>query len=227
MPDSLNMVHILEDKQKTFASMTAAVLGIMVLWFSLPKVFTLVSTYQKRASKMTISVSIPIEERKVIEKDIFDIQGTIRSSDKKGNANYSDQYFTLGTYFERLGYLGKAEGAYRKALREDSKNVPAYTHLGVVLGLMEDYDKSVASFREGIERDPSNTEAYTKLADMYASHMKQREEGRGVYIEGLMRTQNAPDLVRSFIAFLDRTGYTHEADLYRKALRKEKNTKRP
>jgi len=200
--------------------MIAAVLGVMILWFSLPKVITLVTSYQHRVSKMTISVNLPFEQRKTIEKDIFDIQSTIRSSDKKGKDNYSDQYFGLGAKFESLGYLGKAESAYRKALKEDPKNTSAHIHLGSVLGVMEEYGKSIASFRQGIELDPSNVDAYASFANMYTMNMKQQEEGRGVYIEGLLRTQNAPELVRSFITFLESTGYTHEADLYKKALSK-------
>lgn len=219
------MTHLLEDKQKTLASLCVAVLGIAMIWFTVPKIVTAIVAYQQRVSKMTVSVNIPFEQRKGIEKDILDIQNAIRSSDKKGNTNYSAQYLELGLKFEQLGYLGKAETAYQKGLKEDPKSIPALIRLGVVLSFMDEYDKSITSFREAIELNPTNSETYTKFADMYQLKMKKLEEARGVYIEGLMRTQNDPTLVRSFVSFLESTGYGREAELYKKALARKDDKK--
>lgn len=219
------MTTLLENKQKTITSLFAAFFGLGVLWFSVPKIASGIIAYQDRLGKMTVQITIPFDQRKKIEKEIVDIQTAIRSSDKKGASDYSDQYMELGKKYEKLGYRGKAEHAYRKALHESPKNTEVLLYLGSVLSAMEEYEKSIATFREAIELNPSNEETYRAFAEMVAFGMKNSQEARGIYIEGLMRTKNSPQLLKSFAAFLEKIGYAHEARQYQKTLSKILNPK--
>ena len=194
-------------------------------WFILPKAYTRIVRYQKELSRATVPVSLSLEEKKKIEKEILEGENAIRSSDKKGADTYAGQYVSLGEKFESLGYRAKAVKAYQNALREDGKNVSAYTHLGGIFQRMKDYISSRDAFRAAIDLNPPDATLYPKLARVYLEGMKDFETARGVFLEGLVRANNDIRLIKEYVPFLESIGEYSEAALYKQEILKKEQKK--
>lgn len=190
-------------------------------WFLLPKTYASVLRYQKEMAKATVPVNLSLEEKKKIEKEILELENSIRSSNKKGADNYASQYILLGEKFEKLGYRGKAIKTYQNAIREDGKSISAYTHLGALSKVMENYSVARNAFRAAIDLHPSDPNLYPSLAYVYLDGMRDMETARGVFLEGLIRTDNNLELIKEYVPFLEKVGEYSEAKLYQQEIIKK------
>jgi class 3 adenylate cyclase/TolB-like protein len=62
--------------------------------------------------------------------------------------------------------LRRAEAAARKAIQSDDRNAGAYTLLGRVLSMRQQYDSAEAALRRALELNPSDSTAYSGLGDV-------------------------------------------------------------
>ncbi len=216
---------ILKNKYLGVVALSIAFVLFVCAWFFLPKIITGVVRYQKELARATVPVNLSLEEKKKSEKEILEIQNSIRSSDKKGADNYASQYVLLGEKLEKLGYRAKAVRAYKNAIREDATFVEAHGHLGSVSRMMEDYTTARDEFRIAIDLNPVNVTLYPKLAQVYLEGLKDPAVARGVYIEGLVQTHNDLRLIKEYVPFLEKIGESLEAASYRQEILKKEPKK--
>lgn len=212
---------ILKNKQLGVIVLCGVFIILASTWFVAPNIYRSIVRYQKELARATVPVSLSLEEKKKIEKEILELQNAIRSSNKKGAENYASQYVSLGEKFEQLGYRAKAVKAYQGAVREDGKNVSAYAHLGAVSGDMKNWSAARDAFRMAIDLNPGDADFYYSLAYVYSDGMKDDEIARGVFLEGLVRTGNDKWLIEKYIPFLEKIGEYSEAKLYQRELAKK------
>lgn len=201
----------------------AVFFGVLV---GTPKLLYGIREYQKQQARAVVEVPLSAEEKKMLEREIVEIQNAIRASDKKGERTYTKQYLALGEKFEKLGFLKRALHAYTKALHEDARDLSAMIHTADVNQRMKNFEEAENWYRKVIDREPTNTRHYQKLADMYFYDRNNPESARGIYLEGLLRTQNDISLLKVFASFLELSGDRREASLYWDAvLQKEPQNK--
>jgi tetratricopeptide (TPR) repeat protein len=212
---------IFQNKQSGIFFLCGVFMVLAVVWFFTPKIISGIVRYQKELSRATVTVSLSREDRGKAEKEIFDMENSIRSSNKKGEENYASQYILLGEKLEYIGYRAKAVKAYQNAVKEDGKNIHAYAHLGAVLRAMGRVREAKDAYRTAIDLNPGSTTFYPTLAYIYAEDLKDSETGRGVFLEGLIRTNNNLELIKKYVPFLERIGETTEARLYQQEIVKK------
>lgn len=208
------ILALLRNKKTGISLLCVIFLVLIGLWFIVPLAVKKALEAQDIASRSVISVSLTPEERKSLEKEVGDLKNAIRSSNKNGGANYAKQYRTLATTYERLGYIGKAVEAYDRALSEEPHHAETLLLKGSVLWTMREFTKAEKTYREVIDQNPTDQTAYVKLAGMYLYGLNDSITARGIYMEGLTRSNNDLNLMRSFATFLEVIGRPEEAYLY-------------
>lgn len=213
-------------KQKDIAILVACILGFFAAWFGVPAGFHAWKGYDLYRSRSVIAVNLSPEEQKKHESAIADIKSEIGNSNKRGNASYANQYQELGVHYEALGYLGRAASSFERAQKEGGPSTELFVNLARVHQEMSFFNKAVNFYRSAIDRDPGRVNLYQKLAELYFYDLKDAERARGVYIEGLGKTDNNLDLMKLFANFLELSGDRHEAYIYWDAvLQKDRQNK--
>ena len=215
------IVALLKNKRTGIPLILGVCISIIALWFLIPAGVSTIKKSQDYSSRSVVSVSLPADEKRKLEKEITDIKNAIRSSNKGGEETYAKQYRELGVRYVRLGMLGKAVEAYDDALREEPKHAETLLAKAEVLASMKEFEKAEQTYREAIDIQPNDQTAYVKLAGMYHYRMNDPETARGVYLEGLTRSNNDINLLRSFATYLEIAGRPEEAYLYWDAIYKK------
>lgn len=208
----------IDDKIRGFLMGGVGIIVCLMFWFSLPSVLERIESFRKETTHAVKKVDLLPDEKKRIEKEIQDIRASIRANDKKGAQNYAAQYYELGIRLEKLGLILKAARAYERALRENDTHVFAHARLGSMRASLGDAHGAVLHLRRAIELDPATPERYISLGSVYAFDLRDPVTGRGVYIEGLIRTNSNLSLMKEFAVFLELIGEPTEAQLYWEAV---------
>ena len=206
----------LENRPAILTVSLALVLAIG--WFTIPKIIITAVQTNNAIKKNYPAIKLPQDIREKIEKDVRDVTMAIKTGDKRGSANFSNDYISLGVDFETLGLFGFAEDAYRRAIKEDPANYVGYANLGGLHQTRSEYSSAIAELRNAIERAPTQEGLYVRLSELYWYRLGDLDSARGIYLEGIMRTNNNDGLVRSFASFLEQTNQKQEAIEYFDAL---------
>ncbi len=205
--------------QKFIGFTVIVVLVLLALWFVVPVVSRQVSETSRIARNYIVSVSLSSDERTKTEQDIRNIEDEIKRGNTKGAANMFQQYIRLGNDFETIGRLDLAIDAYKKASQNDASFV-AYAHMGSAYTTAHDYELAKDAFQQAIGKAPKEPKNYQKLAELYWHQLDQIAVARGVYIQGLVGTNQELGIMKSYASFLEQTGYTSESLMYWQAILK-------
>lgn len=204
----------------------ASCIAIAVAWFGIPAGVTAVKQYQWYRAHSVRPVSLSVQEKKDAEERIRKTRNDIRANNKTDNSSRARSFETLGNEYEYLGFIGKAARAYRSALSFTPKETSIVLKYAGVLQLMQDFKTAEEQYRKAIDQDPVRIESYQKLADMYFYDLKDSETARGVYVEGLIKSNSDLGLMKLFANFLELAGNRSEAMLYWEAvLQKDQQNK--
>ncbi len=189
------------------------ILGAVALWFIVPPLHQQISRVHRNAKNYVVAVTIPQQAQKKIEQDIRDIEDKIKRGDTQEDTVLA-QYLRLGINFETIGRLDLAIDAYQKAAIVDPTSFVPYANMGTTHEAAKEYEAAKDAFQKAIGIVPQEPSNYQKLAELYSYKLNEIAVARGVFLQGLMGTNQEPNLVRSYASFLDRTGYTSESLLY-------------
>ncbi len=177
-----------------------------------PKLIAVFQAFQQRTHIAdTIEVELSPEERAAAEHEIDELQKLLRSKDEQAK---EINHIKLGTAYQQLGRLADAEKSYRRALEINGSQLTTILRLGDVRMLRGDLADAEVWYRRAVELLPSDPLHYEKLVTLYDHYLDDREGARGIYIEALMRTENDPEIMRTFARYLEKIGETYEAYLY-------------
>lgn len=199
----------------------ASILVVFVaLWFAIPVAYNAIEVRNAYMKQSFLHSSLDAATEEKIWRHIRDSTAQITKGDKNGNPTYAQQYLAMGIDLETLGQMRGAISAYEHARAEDPKSFVPSANLGTAYATIGDYERAVKEFRVAIDLQQDEYSSYTKLAEVYQYKFKDLDRARGVYIEGLMRTNNNPNILKAFATFLDETGAKSESLLYWQALGK-------
>lgn len=213
-----------ENSRKDIMLILLVITAGVVVVFSAPPLIRVIQEYQYYRSVSVVKSDLTSEQKQEVEKEVADVKSALRSSNKEGEQNYQKQYEKLGGLYERLGYLGKAGDAYKRALKEGPRDTKIILDTARVYQQMKYFDVAESYYRNAIEKEPTRIETYQKLADMYFYDRKDYDKARATYLEGLLKSNNSLALMKLYANFLELAGNRHEAYLYWSAiLEKEQN----
>lgn len=203
-----------------FPFLAGILVAFVVLWFVVPAAYTAFEQRNEYIKKSFISTPLNPETEEKIWKHIRETTAEITRGEKHDNATHAQQYLSMGIDLETLGQMRAAMSAYEHARAEDPQSFVPIANLATAYATIGDYERAVGEFRAAIDVQQDEYSLYTKLADLYHYQLKDSDRARGIYIEGLMRTNNNPNLIKAFATFLEETGARSESILYWQALGK-------
>lgn len=198
--------------------------GISVICLSAGVVFGIMALMPsiRNMQKGTVQINLTKEQRRSFEDEVRKIKKEIQSQTegvKKTEPRVmAVRYIQLARAYENLGQIAKSIGAYTDALKQDPKNADAFVGRADMKKELKEYGAAEEDYRSALDADTQNIDLYQKFADFYAYRMSDADKARGVYIEGLLRTNDSSELKRHFAVFLESTGSAYEAYLYWTAL---------
>lgn len=196
------------------------VLGFVAL-MGLPALFGKLKEYQDTKKYSVIAVSLSEEEKTDVEKEINNLNESLKGTDVSDGVARAALYRSLGEKYEKVGHLAKSASVYRLALTAYPKDAEALASLGLLYGRMGKLAIGEESIKQALDFEPRTLMLYSKLASFYREYGHDKDAARGVYLEGLIRTNNDSDLMREYATFLESIGEGYEAYLYWDALSKK------
>lgn len=196
------------------------VVGFIVL-ISLPALYSGIKEYQAAKKYSVVPVTLSDEEKTNLEKEINTLNESLRGTDVKDGVARAALYRSLGEKYARIGHMAKSASVYRLAITAYPKDAEALVALGLVYGRMGKVADGEESLKKALDFEPRNTSFYSKAAQFYREYRDDTEAARGVYLEGLIRTNNDTGLMREYASFLDSIGEGYEAYLYWDTLSKK------
>lgn len=191
---------------------------LTVAWFAAPSLtrygLRLAAVLPHRA----VSVQLTDEERTVLINETVDLHRTIFRKKQKGNTDLRPEYLELGIRYEKLGAYTYALEYLTRVTNKEPMNARAWMHQARVLEGLTLYQDASDAWRQAIEHDTKNASHYARLAALLDRWLNDTFRANGVYLEGLVRSGNPPELMRSYALFLERIGERSTALLYWKAL---------
>lgn len=212
------MIH---NKRYGIAALCLLFLLGFVALISLPALFSRIVEYQDAKKYSVVPVTLSDEEKENLEKEIDSMNKSLQSTDVNDGVARAALYRSLGEKHEKLGHLAKSASLYRLALNAYPKDAEALVSLGLLYGQMGKLAIGQESFKKALDFEPRNKAFYSKLASFYREYGHDEESARGVYLEGLIRTNNDSDLMREYATFLESIGEGYEAYLYWDTLSKK------
>lgn len=126
-----------------------------------------------------------------------------------------------------LGNLGDTEGAvqyYKKALRVDSQNRTALNNIAVAYQDMGNWTEAERYYRQLIATYPTYTPGYRSLGYLYQHRLGNSEEQiRELFEQGLLATDDHPDLLSWIASYYQETGKPEMAVPYAQRLTQKLN----
>ena len=201
------------------------ILIFFVVFFSafiiLPKVFHTTEKFFEKRARGTIPVNLSSSEQARLEKEVQDLLHTFSANPPPQGQSRADAYRNLGTRYELLGKLGDALDIYEKGSIEAPTDTKLLIPQARVSAQMGDMAHAEELLKKVIALQPLVATNYTEAASFYLTYHSDGQAARGVYLEGLMKTNNDSNLMREFAGFLERIGEGYEAYLYWDALQKK------
>lgn len=195
----------------------AVMIGVFILflgvWFGAPALWEY--TQQALPLPDSIPTSLSQPEQASLQKAAQNLKKELWSGSQKESKKYRE----LGEIYEKLGYVQKSAKAYKTALRQNGEDVEVIYALSRLYEKGERYDEAQDYFIRAYEKNPSEIEFYHDYAEFLATKLHDPQAARGVYLKGLLTTSNNGDLMKIFADFLEKNGYTSEAELYRTYLK--------
>ncbi|MDP2656512.1 MAG: tetratricopeptide repeat protein [bacterium] len=199
----------------------AIVVVLIALWFVVPTVKKQIDHVQYMASHYVTQTTLTDEQRSTIEQSIRDIESEIASGDTKDEPTMTMQYIDLGIHFASLGRNDLSLDAYKRAANADPTSFVAFSNIGSVHEAAGNYEDAKDAYRQAISKAPTESSNYQKLAELYWYHLDEVAVARGVFIEGLMGTNQDPNLMRAYALFLEQNNYLSESLLYWQEIAKQ------
>lgn len=194
----------------------AALLG--AAWFASPVLVRSVLRLSAALPHRAVVVELSDEERKKTRDEIDTLKEKIFSKKQRGDISVTQDILELAIRYEKLGAYWMAQAHLAGILNRDRTNAQARMHLSRVLEGLTLYSDAAESWRTTIELDPKNPSHYARLAYVFDRRFNDSFGANGIYVEGLVRSGNTPELMRSYALFLERIGENNTALLYWKAL---------
>ncbi len=200
----------------TLLCVWAALLG--AAWFASPALTRSVIRLSAALPHRAVVSELSREERGKTKEEIDAFKKKIFKKKQRGDTSVTQDILELAIRYEKLGAYWMAQRDLFAILRRDSTNAQARTHLSRVLEGLTLYSDAAESWRATIELDPKNPSHYARLAYVFERRFNDSFGANGIYVEGLVRSGNTPELMRSYALFLERIGEKGTALLYWKAL---------
>lgn len=200
----------------TFFLVWTALLG--VVWFGSPALTRSVLRLSAALPHRVVVVELSDEERKKTRDEIDALKEKIFSKKQRGGASATQDVLDLAIRYEKLGAYWMAQAQLAGIIKRDRTNAQAWMHLSRVFEGLTLYSDAAESWRTTIELDPKNPSHYARLAYVLDRRFNDSFAANGIYVEGLVRSGNTPELMRSYALFLERIGEKNTALLYWEAL---------
>jgi general transcriptional corepressor CYC8 len=78
---------------------------------------------------------------------------------------------SLGNFFEMIGQLDEAIGAYEHALRANQRSIPAMNAISSILRTQENFPKAVEYLNQILKLDPTNGDCWGSLGRFWSSDL--------------------------------------------------------
>lgn len=215
------MYTIFYDKRKGSLLIFLAFIFVFLAFIIIPKLFGVVSEYMERSSRGTVNVSLTPEERGRLEGEIRDLSNTLQTNPPASGQPLADLYRNLAARYEQIGKLNDALRFYEKGNSESPRDTKFLIAQSRILGQMGSLAKGEEMIKKAIEFEPLEISHYSQAASFYRMYGGDTEAARGVYLEGLIKTNNNTNLMREFAGFLEEIGEGYEAYLYWNALQQK------
>lgn len=217
----------LPNRRKTIAFIIVWSIVLSAAWFTTPHTLRWAVRFAQSAPNRQVYAQISEETRAQTKTELNRLLREYESRKIKGDTSaLGSLLLELGIQYETLGALWKAEPYLSRATRREQANASAWEHLARVREGLSFYTEAADAWRAAIERAPKNPSHYARLAYLFDKRINDSFTANGVYLEGLARSGNTPELMRSYALFLERIEDNTTALLYWKALlEKEPNNK--
>lgn len=208
----------LANKRQTVTLFLVWVTLLGVAWFASPALVRSVLRLSAALPHRAVVVELSREEREKTKDEIDALKEKIFTKKQHGDTGVTQDILELAIRYEKLGAYWMAQAHLAGIIRRDGTNAQAWTHLSRVLEGLTLYSDAAESWRTTIELDPKNPSHYARLAYVFDRRFNDSFGANGIYVEGLVRSGNTPELMRSYALFLERIGEKNTALLYWKAL---------
>lgn len=199
--------------QKFIGLVVAVMVVLIMLWFIVPIVGKQIRYARHISKNYIVATKLSPEVREQTEQSIRDIEDAIKRGDT-GEEGIASHYTRLGGDFEMIGRFDLAIDAYNKAADHDIAASVPYARMGAIYARVKDYEEAKDAFQMAITKNPKEPFNYEQLATIYWKELNQVAVARGVFIQGLMGTNQEKSLVRAYASFLDQAGYMSESLMY-------------
>jgi len=193
-------------------------IALVVAWFGLGAVISSLAQMHQNSANAVVATALSVEQQEKVRAEVATLLQTIKEREEK-NDGVVAEYIRLGERFETLGQLALAQSAFEHALEHDPKNAQIHARYALVLQHREQYIAAEQAFLKSLTFDPGAIAVYGELAKLYVE-IGDKSKARGVYLEGLVRSNNNAELMSEYVRFLESIGEQTEAKLYRDILTK-------
>lgn len=150
---------------------------------------------QKKHQQIVDSYKLKIQtDMKQKNPDLFATLEKGRDADLeilKKDASKGETWIELGSIYESLGELDKAEDAYKKGVALTPINTVGWSNLAEVYKHEERFSEARDAYNQLIKNVPTETTGYVKLADMYQNNLAGNVEDAKKILEiGLKNTKS-------------------------------------
>lgn len=208
----------LANKRQTVTLLFVWAVLVAAAWFVAPAVMRSSLRLSVALPHRTVDVELPREDRAAVKAELDDFQKKIFLKKQRGDTNVTQEFLELAIRYEKLGAYWKAQQNLSNIVKHEKTNAQAWMHMSRVLDGLTLYNDAAEAWRTTIELDPKNPSHYARLAYVLDRRFNDSFSANGVYVEGLARSGNTPELMRSYALFLERIGEKSTALRYWEAL---------
>lgn len=213
------------NRRKTITWFIVWVVLVGAAWFATPYVLRFVLRFAQSAPNRQVDAQISNETRAKTKSELVRLLREQEGKKLKGDTEaISGLLRDIGIQYETLGALWKADKYLSRAVKRKPGDASAWERLARVREGLSFYAESADAWRAAIEREPKNPSHYARLAYLFDRRFNDILIANGVYLEGLVRSGNTPEFMRSYALFLERIGENTTALLYWKALLEKEPT---
>lgn len=208
----------LANKRQTVTLLLVWAALLAAAWFASPAFMRSALRLSASLPHRAVTSELSVDDRAATRVEINDLRKKIFSKKQQGDTSVTDDALELAIRYEKLGAYWKAKQSLSHILKRESANAQAWMHLSRIFEGLTLYSDAAEAWRTTIELDPKNPSNYARLAYVLDRRFNDSFSANGVYVEGLVRSGNTPELMRSYALFLERIGEKNAALLYWRAL---------
>ncbi|MEK7122710.1 MAG: hypothetical protein AAB855_02535, partial [Patescibacteria group bacterium] len=211
-------MSVLSSPRKTISLIIVWVILLTVVWFASPSLTRYGLRLSATLPHRNVATQLSGEERDAFRAEIAEVQQRILEKKQQGKSDFAGEYLALGIAYEKIGAYAKAYDSLVRITEKETMNSSAWMYLARTFEGLTLYKDAADAWRSTIEADSDNSGHYARLGVVLDQRLNDTFRANGVYLEGLIRAGNDPDLMRSYALFLERIGEKGTALLYWKAL---------